>query len=106
MGHFKLQIHGEFLSGIISLSNLPSQDDVLTAGGGDEDVSFLASLIHGGDLVTYRGTERERAHFEVQDDITHLPPRCVNTPRGKLSTSISVLNCSLSTKLKMTVNEL
>lgn len=27
-------------------------DDVLTAGGGNKDVSLLARLIHGGDLVT------------------------------------------------------
>lgn len=42
-----------------SWSNLLSQDDVLTASGGDKDVSFLASLVHGGHLVTYGATEGE-----------------------------------------------
>lgn len=31
-----------------------SEDDVLTASGGYEDVSFLAGLIHGGNLITCR----------------------------------------------------
>lgn len=39
--------------------NVLSQDDVLAASGGDEDVSFLTSLVHGGNLVTYKATEGE-----------------------------------------------
>lgn len=34
--------------------NLLSQDDVLTASGGDKDVSFLTSFIHGRYLVAYK----------------------------------------------------
>lgn len=31
---------------------LPSQDDVLAAGGGDKDVPLLGSFVHRGHFVT------------------------------------------------------
>ncbi len=37
---------------------MASVDDALAAGGGDEDVGLLASLLHGGDLQTlHRGLQ-------------------------------------------------
>lgn len=45
---------------MLSCMNSLSQDDVLTTGGGDKDVSFLTSLIHGGDLIAYRATVKTR----------------------------------------------
>lgn len=35
--------------------NLLSLNDVLTASGGDKDVPFLRSLVHGGNLISYSG---------------------------------------------------
>lgn len=40
------------LTNHLSCVDVLAQNDVLTAGGGNKDVSFLARLIHGGDLVT------------------------------------------------------
>lgn len=36
--------------------SIPAEDDVLTASGGDKDVSLFTGLVHGGDLITYTAT--------------------------------------------------
>lgn len=43
----------------------PAQDDVLTAGGGDKDVSLLTGLVHGGDLITCTATGHEDTFSSV-----------------------------------------
>lgn len=51
--------------------NVLSHDDVLAASGGDEDVSFLTSLVHGGDLVTYKATEREDLYCGINHKLSN-----------------------------------
>lgn len=60
--------HGKFL---LFKRSLPAQDDVLTAGGGDKDVSLLTGLIHGGDLITCTATGHKDifiCHWEAHYD--------------------------------------
>lgn len=58
-------------------TNLPAQDDVLTAGGGDEDVSLLGGFIHGGHFITCRLKGQHKVNTgekNVNGEVKDIPP--------------------------------